>query len=132
MNEYALAQNAYTQAVRSIGAPRDIEYKVFVRITRALSETAEIAPTDGAAFPRLVEALHENLALWTALAGDVSRDGNGLPAELRSKIFYLYEFTREHTRKIMRGDGDADILIEINTAVMRGLKGRATAAESAQ
>ncbi|MBB5517326.1 flagellar biosynthesis regulator FlaF [Amphiplicatus metriothermophilus] len=131
MNEYALAQNAYVQATRSIGAPREVEYKVFARITRALSETADIKPADGADFPRLVGALHENLALWTALASDVSREGNGLPAELRSKIFYLFEFTREHTRKVMRGDADAQILIDINTSIMRGLKGQTNVAEIA-
>ncbi|NJM35730.1 MAG: flagellar biosynthesis regulator FlaF [Rhodomicrobium sp.] len=117
-DDFALASNAYAQSTRSIGASRGVEYQVFARVTGDLA-SANATPSD---FPKLVEAAYENLRLWTTLAADISRDGNALPKELRSKLFYLYEFTRQHTRRALRGETSLDVLVEINTSVMRGLK----------
>jgi flagellar protein FlaF len=41
---------------------------------------------------------------------------------LRARIFYLAEFTRAHTRKVLRRTAGPDALVEINLAVMRGLR----------
>jgi flagellar protein FlaF len=82
-------------------------------------------------FPKFVAALHENRALWTILAADVADPDNGLPETLRAQIFYLAEFTDHQTSKILRGEGSADSLIEINTAVMRGLSGTTLADQPA-
>lgn len=72
-------------------------------------------------YPALVSALHDNRRMWTTLAADVSDSSNGLPASLRAQIFYLAEFTDLHSQKVMNGTADAQVLIEINTAVLRGL-----------
>ena len=74
-------------------------------------------------FPSLAVALTENLQLWSALAADVAEAGNGLPAQLRAQLFYLYEFTASHTRAVLDGRGSVEVLVDINTAVMRGLRG---------
>lgn len=120
MYETALAEQSYASPTRSTASLRGIEYQAFARITRDLS-----AFRDGAAgqFAKLAEALNDNLRLWTILGTDVAREGNALPPELRSKLFYLFEFTHQHTRKVLKGEAQADILVEINTAVMRGLRG---------
>jgi flagellar protein FlaF len=55
------------------------------------------------------------------MAADVSDVSNALPAALRAQIFYLAEFTEIHSRKVMNGDATADALIEINSAILRGL-----------
>ena len=48
--------------------------------------------------------------------------GAALPDDLRARIFYLAEFTDQHTRKVLNGRDTAGPLIEINTAIMRGLR----------
>jgi flagellar protein FlaF len=63
--------------------------------------------------------------LWTTLAADVAESDNGLPGPLRAQLFYLYEFAADHSRKILAGSGSVDVLVDINTAVMRGLRGSA-------
>jgi flagellar protein FlaF len=50
-----------------------------------------------------------------------------LPRALRAQIFYLAEFTRQHTSKVLRGDAEVTPLIDINTAIMQGLAGHGTA-----
>jgi flagellar protein FlaF len=70
-----------------------------------------------------VTALHDNRRLWTAFAADLATQGNGFPPELRARLFYLAEFTCRHTDQVLSGAATADVLVEINTAVMRGLRG---------
>ncbi len=119
MYESALAEEGYSNPVRSTATPRNIEYQVFARVTGQLSS----AWRDSDDRSKLAQALHDNLNLWTILGTDVAGAGNGLPAELRSKLFYLFEFTRAHTAKVLNGDATAEVLVEINSAIMRGLRG---------
>ena len=72
-------------------------------------------------------ALHDNRQLWTVLAADVAEPGNALPPALRAKLFYLYEFTDQHSRKVLAGEASAEVLVDINTAIMRGLRGEGIA-----
>lgn len=119
MSAQALSQNAYGEASRALDSPRSIEHRVFGQITARLGQAG-----DGAdAFPDLAAALHDNLGLWTALAADVMDSQNALPDVLRARIMFLSEFTRIHTQKVLRREADAAPLIEINKAVMRGLRG---------
>ena len=118
MNEHALAQKAYTQSAKSVGSPRAIEYQVFARVTHELKLAEEQA-----SFPRLAEALHANVQLWTVIAADVANKNNGLPQELRASLFSLYEFTREHSKKVLRRESDVSALVDVNMAVMKGLRG---------
>jgi len=114
----ALKQNGYIDATRSTGTPRDIEYRLFSRVTGRLNRASQ----DGAAFPDLVQALNDNLTLWRTIALDVADDGNDLPDQLRAQLFYIYEFTSAHTPKVLRREADASVLIDINTSIMRGLR----------
>lgn len=120
MHEQALAQKAYAQSTKSVGSPRAIEYQVFARVTRDLRIAA-----DAESFPKLAEALHANVQLWTIIAADVSGEKNGLPKELRASLFNLCEFTRQHSKKVLRREASVDALIEVNTAIMKGLRGPA-------
>lgn len=114
------------QARAAYGAPtlptrtaRGTEYELFARVTHRL-RAAEAQGRDG--FAELARALHDNRLLWTTLAGDVAGPGNALPAALRARIFYLAEFTLLHSRRVLAREAGAGVLIEINTAVMRGLR----------
>jgi flagellar biosynthesis activator protein FlaF len=93
-----------------------MEYDLFARITRRLT-------TSSRDFAALASAIHDNRTLWTTLAADVSDPGNGLPGPLRAQLFYLAEFTAVQSRKVLDGSGSVDVLVDINTAVMRGLRG---------
>jgi len=120
MNASLQAQAVYGAPVAAIRTPRDIEYEVFARITRRL----RTASADGSGgFAALVAALHDNRKLWDVLASDLAGDENGLPSPLRAGLLSLALFTERHTADVLRGNGTAEVLIEINTAVMRGLRG---------
>lgn len=117
MNARMNAQRAYSQTAGSIRTPRSVEYEAFARITHRLKSAADSGNMSG-----LASAIHLNRKLWTLLARDVADADNGLPAELRARIFYLAEFTNEHSRKILRKGASALPLIDLNTAIMRGLQ----------
>ncbi|WP_170134592.1 flagellar biosynthesis regulator FlaF [Salipiger aestuarii] len=121
MNAQTMAQRAYAENALSTRTDRSIEYELFARVTHRIKAAAEAGPR---AFPRLVEALHENRKLWTALAVDVVDAENKLPSELRAQIFYLAEFTQVHTGKVLAKKARIAPLLEINAAIMRGLSGR--------
>lgn len=126
MTAHLLAKTAYsTPKQAAFRTPRSVEYDLFAQITARLNAAAR---TGRAGFPALAAALHENRRLWTALAADVAETGNALPEALRAQLFYLAEFTRAHTSQVLAGKESAEVLVEINTAVMRGLDQGARAA----
>lgn len=119
MNAISMAQRAYAPNSASIRTLRGTEYEVVARITHRLKAAAENLPAD---FPSLAMALHENRSLWTVLAVDVADPNNELPQDLRARIFYLAEFTNQHTSKVLTNEATVAPLLEINTAILRGLK----------
>ena len=123
MNAFNMAKTAYANSSTPTRTPRGTEYDAFARITHRLKSTS----IDKSNFGALAAALHDNKSLWSILAADVSDSENTLPDELRGQIFYLYEFTAHHTSKILRKEETVDALIDINTAVMRGLRSQAGA-----
>jgi flagellar protein FlaF len=113
-----MAREAYSAAAAPIRSERSAEYQVFAKITQQLRS----AENQGD-FPSLSQALHDNRRLWTLLASDVADPGNGLPEDLRARLFYLAEFVFHHTSLVLRGEAKASVLTEVNVAVMRGLQG---------
>jgi flagellar protein FlaF len=73
-------------------------------------------------FPALCRARHDNRQLWTLLATDVADEKNSLPEDLRARIFFLAEFTQSHSSKVLQKKASVAPLVEINSAVMRGLR----------
>jgi len=120
-----MAQTAYATTQSPIRTPRSTEYEAFARVTHRLKDASQKGRVG---FTRLAEAIHSNRRLWTILAGDVADDANALPRALRAQIFYLAEFTNHHSTLVLNGEGDADVLVEINTAIMRGLRSHGGAA----
>lgn len=116
MNALHQAQSAYRNNARPIRSARGIEYDAFARITHRLKDAA--AGGDPRA---LIAAVHDNRHLWSILAADVAGEGNRLPPELRARILYLAEFTRTYSSKVLSGTSP-EPLIDINTAIMRGLR----------
>jgi flagellar biosynthesis activator protein FlaF len=120
MNAQQMARTAYSTSRPSIRTDRSTEYDVFARITQNIKAASDKGKNG---FSALVSALHENRNLWRILALDVADDDNALPEQLRARILYLAEFTDLHTRRILSHEADAASLIEINTSIMRGLRG---------
>lgn len=125
MTALSRAATAYSTPQMPLRSPRMVEYDLLARATQMLTAAAARRATD---FPGLVRALAENQRLWLTLATDVADPGNALPAPLRSSLFYLYEFTEHHSRAVRDSGASVDVLIDINTAVMRGLRGQGGAA----
>ena len=114
------ARRIYASPVAPQKTPRAIEYDLLARITQQLAVTWASRQQN---YPALMAALDENLRLWITLAADVAEPSNGLPAPLRAQLFYLYEFAAQHSRAVREKDASVEVLIDINTAVMRGLRG---------
>ena len=122
MNAQSQAMHAYSEASATTKTPRNMEYDAVARITHRLRSEA----LKGAAgFPNLVKALHDNKRLWNIFAVDVADADNQLPRELKAQIFYLAEFTSQHTTKVLARRADVAPLLEINTAILHGLRSRA-------
>ena len=121
MNALIHPKTGYSRPDATLRPMRSIEYEALARVTRALASTCKTRRTN---FPALVQALSENLALWTTLAADVASPGNALPPPLRAQLFYLYEFSEVHTKRVLENIASVDVLIDVNTAIMRGLRGQ--------
>ena len=120
MNSQTMAAAGYGAISAPTRTPRAVEYDVVARITARL-KTASGAGRSG--FPALAAAVHENRQLWSALAADVAMPDNPLPPALRAQVFYLAEFTANYSARILSHGADAAPLVDINTAILRGLRG---------
>lgn len=119
MNAISAAERGYGQNRASTQSSRRTEYDIVAQITHRLRETATKARDN---YPAYVEALNDNRQLWQTFALDVATQGNPLPDELKARILYLAEFTNVHTKRILREKQSVLPLLEINMAILRGLK----------
>jgi flagellar protein FlaF len=125
VNATQQAQHAYGANAYPIRTPRGTEYDAFARVTGRLQHAENAAETD---FADLADALHENRRLWALLAVDLAGDGNALPDDLRARLLSLARFTEVHSAKVLAGSASASVLIELNTALMQGLRDRGATA----
>lgn len=119
MNVAERAREGYGRNAVPIKSPRAAEFEAIARISHRLRNAAK---NKTKSFPEFVAALNENSRLWTTLAADVAQDENGLPPELRARLFWLANFTMKETHRILRHGGDVGILIEVNAAILQGLR----------
>ena len=117
------ALSAYGNAQSASKSASQIEYQAFAKVTNRMTKNHSDDPIERALkFADLAAAMHDNLKLWTIVAGDVAQENNGLPEKLRAQLFYLAEFTRVHTQRVLKGETGPAPLIDINTSIMRGLR----------
>lgn len=119
MNVVERAKEGYGRNAVPIRSHRAAEYETIARITHRLRSAALAR---GSRFPEYVAALSENRKLWTTLAVEVAHPDNALPRDLRARLFWLAEFTEHETRRILKGEGDVGILVEVNAAILQGLR----------
>ncbi|MFC3612197.1 flagellar biosynthesis regulator FlaF [Lutimaribacter marinistellae] len=120
MTALSHARQAYAAAAAPIRTPRNTEYEAISRITSRLRQA--VVGNKEVGFAELAEALHANHRLWSLLAAQVADEANELPRGLRAQLFYLAEFTHQHTPKVLAGKAGAEPLLDINTSILRGLR----------
>jgi flagellar biosynthesis activator protein FlaF len=109
----------------SVRTERGTEYALFAQITSRLKAIDE---ADLSSFPALASAVADNQRLWATLAEDLMSDANRLPVPLRVQLISLAEFVRKHSLAVLGGRARIGTLIDINTAIMKGLRGNLEAA----
>jgi len=115
-----MSLQAYKTAATRAENPREMEYRLFGQVTRALMHAATLDTTDVAG---RIDALDWNRRVWSTFATICSDSHNPLPAELRASIISLSLFVNRHSSAVMRNEGDFESLIEINRMIMQGLSG---------
>lgn len=121
MNTLAQALIAYAPTAAPVRTERSVELQLFSEITARLAKA--VADTSAQRTRRLAEAMHKNRQLWHTIATSVASEANGLSDDLRARLFYLAEFTDHHSRSVLNGTGDTQVLVDINRAVIAGLAG---------
>lgn len=101
---------------------RDAEYEVISRVTHLLRRAA-----DGGFGPDLIAAVHKNNELWTILAADLASPGNALPDEVKAGLLSLAAFSLRQGHQALAGSAQVDPLVDVNIALMRGLRHEAAA-----
>ena len=120
-----MSLRAYQQAAQRAETPRDVEYRLFAQVTRALLDVKSKPREDLRAW---IDVLHWNRRMWAALADDCAHPGNALPEATRAQVISLSLFVHRTTSQVMRREADVDTLIDLNRTMMQGLSGRADAA----
>ncbi len=101
---------------------RDAEYDVFSRVTRMLRQAEAVGHG-----PDWIAAVDKNNQLWTILASDLADPGNKLPDPVRAGLLSLAGFALRHGHLALSGKVGITPLIDINLAMMRGLRQEAPA-----
>ena len=120
-----MSLQAYTTAATRAESPRDMEYRLFGQVTRALVHASTVDASDVAT---RIDALDWNRRLWSTLANDCSSPGNALGQSMRAQIISLSLFVNRHSSAVMRGDEGFEDLIDLNRMIMQGLSGQQQAA----
>ena len=120
-----MSLQAYKTAATRTESPREMEYRLFGQVTRALVHASTVEKSDIAT---RIDALDWNRRLWSTLATACSEPSNTMPQALRAQIISLDLFISRHSSAVMRGEDDFETLIDINRMIMQGLAGPAQAA----
>jgi flagellar protein FlaF len=123
---------AYKRTIRESESPRQIERRVFVRVTGELdkqSNTFDMAPTRAERVDLLAQGLRvhlaDNLKLWLTIKFDLSQPDNGLPPQLKAGLISLALFIERQTAQVIGGEPGIGALVQINQSLISGLSGTA-------
>jgi flagellar protein FlaF len=116
-----MSLRAYQTAQKRAETPREIEYRLYGQVTRALLE-AQTLPRH--AIAQRMDALDWNRRVWSAMAADCLDDSNQLPRELRANIVSLSMWVARYSSEVMQKNADIEPLIDVNRAIMQGLAGQ--------
>ena len=114
MNGYA----AYARTQNTTENPRHVEYKLLGQVTAALLQVEE-KPNDLHAF---MDAVLWNQSVWSAFLTDLTHEGNRLPRQLKQDLASLSLWVIRETDRVIERRRGVDGLINVNRAVMAGLR----------
>jgi flagellar biosynthesis activator protein FlaF len=112
---------AYQTAQKRAETPRELEYRLFAQVTRALVEIEQLPRTEIA---RRMDVLDWNRRVWSFMANECADDSNLLPDQLRASIISLAIFVGRHSSEVMQKNAEIEPLIDINRMIMQGLAGQ--------
>lgn len=117
--------NAYKETKQEIVAPRDMERRIFERVTDQL----RLADKEESRTEFFHRAVLENRRLWAALASDVVDPSNQMPNELKAGLLSLAIWVERESSSIHSGEATVAGLIEVNQALIAGLGAPSLTAE---
>ena len=123
-----MSLQAYKTAATRAETPREMEYRLFGQVTRALMHASTLDRSEIAA---RIDALDWNRRMWSALATDCSDPDNAMTPALKAQIISISLFVSRHSSVVMRGEDNFDALIDINKMIMQGLAGPGPGAQQA-
>ena len=100
-------------------SPREVEYELFARVTRALQSAGPAGSGS-----KVAQAIVDNTQLWTELAADLASPGNKLPEGLKGQLLSLAMFSIRHGNRVLASGGNVSALVDINLNMMKGLRGQ--------
>jgi flagellar protein FlaF len=113
-----MSVQSYQKIAERAENPRDLEYRLFGQVTRALME---VAADESGDTQKQVDILDWNRRMWGVLASACSDSENQLPTPLRAQIISLSLWVSRHTSAVIMKEETIDPLIEINRIIMQGL-----------
>ena len=93
-----MSLTAYQSTLKATENPRDVEYRLFGQVTRALLEAQPLPRTD----PKVIEALDWNRRMWSTLASDCASDANAMPPQMRAGIISISMFVARYSSQQAR------------------------------
>ena len=120
-----MSLQAYQQAATRAESPRDMEYRLFAQVTKALMDAAAL---DRSEVGKRADALDWNRRLWSTLGADCADPDNQLPAPLRASFISLSIWVNKHTSLVIRNKEEIEPLIDVNRMIMQGLASQGSAA----
>jgi flagellar protein FlaF len=114
---------AYQQTLKATENPRDLEYRLFGQVTRALLDIAPLPRTD----PKVIDAIDWNRRMWSMMANDCTSEHNVLPPQIRAGIISLSLFVARYSSQVVVSGMSVEPLVDINRTIMQGLATRAAA-----
>jgi flagellar biosynthesis activator protein FlaF len=125
-----MSVSAYKNVIRQSEAPRQIERRVFAKITSDLEVHAEDFDYAETYIDRieilsggLRLALQNNLKLWSTLKFDLASATNALSPELRAGLLSIALWVERQTAEVLGGETGAIDLINVNRSILDGLSG---------
>ena len=119
MNNTFLAKQGYKAVQKEAASDKAIELRVFMSVTAQLKS---VDADNKLEFPKLCDAVLENLQLWKILFLDLVNPKNTLPQQLKTSLIQLSDFTQAHSRKVLLGEASPDVLVDINNSIIAGLR----------
>lgn len=117
-------RNPYQATQNTVETPRQLEYRLFSSVTRALIDVRPLMGTkEPAQVARIASAIGWNRDVWNHLMPEVLDEANTLSKDVKVSLINICIFVNKHTDAITQGTSiDIEPLIQINRNIMDGLR----------